>query len=74
MKRDIQNGMKSVSVNEDQTELFVITNNNGIKTNADVNIENQLIKMYVIKGLFGILVLVNTSVINLVTTVNIQII
>ena len=40
MKQDIQNGMKRVSVNVDQMQLFVIINNVGIKINADVNAKN----------------------------------
>ena len=74
MKQDIQNGMKNVRVNVDQTELFVIINNIGMEINVDVNVKNQLIKMYAIKDLFGILVIVNASAINLVISVNIQII
>ena len=40
MKQDLQNGMKNVSVNVDQMQLFVIINNVGIKINADVNAKN----------------------------------
>ena len=40
MKQDLQNNMKHVSVNVDQMQLFVITNNIGIKRNADVNAKN----------------------------------
>ena len=43
------------------------------KNNADVNVNNQLIKEYVIKDLFGILVTVSVNVIKLVTLVNTQI-
>ena len=74
MKQDIQNGMKNVRVNVDQTELFAIINNIGMEINVDVNVKNQLIEMYAIKDLFGILVIVNASAINLVISVNIQII
>ena len=37
MKQDLQNGMKLVSVDVDQMQLFVIINNVEIKINADVN-------------------------------------
>ena len=45
-------------------QVFVITINVGIKINADANMKNWLIKAYVIKDLFGILVIVRVSVIN----------
>ena len=32
--------MKHVNVNVDQMQLFVITNNVGIKINADANVKN----------------------------------
>ena len=51
--------------------MFLITNNVGIKINADVNAKNQLIKELVIKDLFGILVIVNLNVIKGVMLVNI---
>ena len=59
--------MKFVDVNVDQMQVFVMINNVGMKTNADVNANN------VIKGLFGILVIVNMNVINHVILENIQI-
>ena len=40
MKQIIQNGIKCVSVNVDQMQLFVIINNVGMKINADVNVKN----------------------------------
>ena len=40
MKQDIQNGMKRVSVNVYQIQLFVIINKVGIKINADENAKN----------------------------------
>ena len=40
MKRDIQNGMKRVSVYAHQMELFLIINNAGMKINADANVKN----------------------------------
>ena len=45
-------------------QVFVIISNVGIKTNADVNVKNRLIKVVVIKDLFGILVTVVVNVIN----------
>ena len=51
--------------------VFTITNNVEMKTNASVNINNLLIKVYVIKHLFEIQVIVSVSVINLVTLVSI---
>ena len=53
---------------------FVIINNAGIKINVGVNVKNWLIKVYVIKDLFGILVIASANVINLVILVNIYII
>ena len=44
--------------------MFVIISNVGIKTNADVNVKNRLIKVVVIKDLSGILVIVIVNVIN----------
>ena len=38
MKPDLQNGMKNVSVNVDQMQLFVIINNVGIKELIDKGI------------------------------------
>ena len=38
MKQVIQNDMKLVTV--DQMQLFVITNNAGIKISVDVNVKN----------------------------------
>ena len=48
-------------------QVFVIINNVGIKVNDDMNVKNYLTKEYVIKYLFGILVIVNVNVINHVT-------
>ena len=73
MKQDIYNGMKRVSVNVDQMQLFVIINNVGTKINVDKNVKNQLVKEYVIKDLFGILVIVSVTVIKRVMLVYIQI-
>ena len=39
-------------------QAFVIINNVGMMINAGVNAKNWLIKVYVIKDLFGILVIV----------------
>ena len=40
MKQDMQNGMKLVSVNVDQMQVFVTINKGGIIVNADVNAKN----------------------------------
>ena len=67
MKQDTQNGMKRVSVNKDQMQVFVTINNVGMMINAGANANNLLIK-----DLFGILVIVSVSVINRVMQVNTQ--
>ena len=64
MKQDAYNGMKSVSVNVDLTVVFVIIKNVRIMIVAGVNAKNYLIKMYLIKDLFGILVIESANVIN----------
>ena len=43
-------------------QVFVIINKVGIMMNADVNAKNWLTKEYLIKDLFGILVIVNVNV------------
>ena len=63
--------MKIVNVNVDQMQIFVIINNVGIKINVVVNVKNGLTKEYVIKDLFGILVIVNVRVLNHVMLENI---
>ena len=40
MKLDTQNGTNHVSVYVDQIKLSVITINNGMKINVDVNVKN----------------------------------
>ena len=40
MKQDLQNGMKHVNVSVNLEKIFVIVNNVGIKTNADMNAKN----------------------------------
>ena len=40
MKQDLQNGMKHVNVSVNLEKMFVIVNNIGIKTNADMNAKN----------------------------------
>ena len=74
MKRDTKNGIKLVSEYVDQIKLFITANKDGIKINVDVNVSNELIKVYAIKDLFGILIIVSVNVINLVILKNIQII
>ena len=48
-------------------QMFLIINNVEIKINADVNVKNQLTNKYVVKNLFGFLLIVNVSVINHIT-------
>ena len=43
---------KTLKVNVDQMQAFVIVNNIGIKVNADVNVKNRLTKEYVTKDVF----------------------
>ena len=62
MKHDTENGMKLASANVDKIQVFVVTNNIGMKIN--VNVRNQLTRVDAIKDLFGILVIINVSVIN----------
>ena len=71
MKQDTQNRMKGLSVNVDLIVVFIITNNVGMMINADVNAKNSLIKVYGIKDLFEILVIVSVNVINLVSLVSV---
>ena len=63
--------MKHVNVSVNLEKMFVIINNVGIKINVDMNVKNQLIKEYVIKNLFEILVIVSVNKIKLVILVNI---
>ena len=63
--------MKHVNVSVNLELMFVIINNVGININADVNVKNYLIKEYVVKDLFGILVIVSVNVIKIVILVNI---
>ena len=56
----------------DQMQVFVIISKGGIMINADVNAKNQLTKVYAIKGLFRIQVIVNVNAINHVMFENIQ--
>ena len=55
-------------------QVFVTINKDGMMTIADVNVKNQLTKGYVIKDLFGILVIVSVNVINHAILENIWII
>ena len=48
--------MKHVNVNVDQIQLFVIINKDRIMINVEVNVKNQLIKVYVIKDMLRVLV------------------
>ena len=56
--------MKQGSVNVHYMQAFVIINNVGIMINAGVNVKNELIKVYLIKDLFGIVVITSVNVIN----------
>ena len=55
-------------------QVFVIINNAEMMRNVDVNVNNLLIKMYVVKDMLGILVIANVNVKNYVMLVSIQII
>ena len=63
--------MKRVNVNVDQMQVFVTISNVETKINADVNANNWLTKVYAMKDLFGILVIVSLNVLNYVMLVNI---
>ena len=52
-------------------QVFVIINKGGRKINAGVNVKNWLTKVYAIKDLFRILVIVSMNVINHVILVSI---
>ena len=52
-------------------QVFVVISNFRIKRNADVNVNNLLTKIAVIKDLFGTQVIVNVNVINHVILGNI---
>ena len=56
--------MKHVNLNVDSNIVFVIINNVGMMIDAGVNANNYFIKVYVIKDLFGIVVIVSPNVIN----------
>ena len=62
--------MKLVNANVDLMAVFVIINNVGMKINAGANAKNWLIKVYAIKDLFGIRVIVSVNVINHVMLVD----
>ena len=52
-------------------QVFVIITNVGIMINVNKNVNNELIKVYAIKDIFGILVIVDENVINHVILVSI---
>ena len=52
-------------------QVSATINNVGTKINTDVNAKNLLIKVYPIKDLFGIQVIANVNVINLMILVSI---
>ena len=72
MKEDTQSGIKRVNVNVDLIQVFLIINKGEIMINAGVNGKNQLIKVCLIKNLFGIQVVVSVNVINHVMLQSIQ--
>ena len=53
-------------------QVFVTISNIGMMVNACVNVKNWLIKLYVVRDIFGILVIVNVNVINHLILENIQ--
>ena len=63
--------MKHVNASVNLEKMLVIINNFEIKINADVNVKNKLIREYVIKDLFGSLVVVGVNVIKCMMLVNI---
>ena len=63
--------MKHVNASVNLEKMLVIINNVEIKINADVNVKNKLIREYVIKDLFGSLVIVGVNVIKCMMLVNI---
>ena len=73
MKQSTQNNMKRVNINVDQMQVFVLINSAGMKINADVNVKNEFMREFLIKDLFGILVIVSGNVINHVMLMSIQI-
>ena len=64
---------ETCNVNVDWIQAFVIINNVGMMINVDANVKNWLIKVYAIKDMLGILVIVNVNVINHVMLVSIWI-
>ena len=60
------------NANVGQMQVFVIITKDGMKIKTDVNVKNELIKVVVIKDLFGILATVNVNAINHVMLVSIQ--
>ena len=63
--------MKHVSVYVDKMQLFAIIKKYGMKINVNANVTNSMIKVYVIKDMLGIPVIVNVNVINHVMLVSI---
>ena len=71
MKQDTQNDMRHVNASADLIAVFVITNNVEMMINSGVYAKNLLINVYVIKDLFGILVIVSVNVIKIAILANI---
>ena len=55
---------ETCNVNVDWIQAFVIINNVGMMINVDANVKNWLIKVYVIKDMLEILVIVSVNAIN----------
>ena len=73
MKQGTSNGAKRVSINVDQMQLFLIINNLGMMKNVDENVKKWLTKVYAIKDMLGIPVIVSVNVLNHVMLVSFQI-
>ena len=54
-------------------QLFVIINNDGIMINIDVNVKNWLIKVYAIKDMLRMLVIVSVNAVYHMMLVSISI-
>ena len=63
--------MKLVYVNVDYIKAFVTLSNVGMMINVDANVKNWLIKVYAIKDMLGMLVIVSVNVINHVMLVSV---
>ena len=73
MKHGIYLDTRLIHVNVEYMQVFGIRKNFGIMINGDVNANNWFTRLNVMMDLFGILVYVNTNVINYVMLENISI-